>query len=471
MGYVATKFQKLTGHPLPGLKDFTGWIRARGYYHLKVADLGLVDRCTHLRGLRILAGSLPRPSYSTPPSGPPPGRAPHQEAPPSASGSQLREAATPSQGADLPPLEEADADDPTIWYSQVVTQDRVDTGAAKVAAFVAVTSLPGSTRSKDLQAVYDYIAARQLPPDNIASPRVKAYYTKLLKDQHRTLSSHILTMIADYHAVCMLKGPHVTSPITSLGIEERLPPLGDYAKAVHQPSNREGRTDVRVRDHHAKTLRVAVWLHRLDMALEPHGRSLWTLRSSRHSQGALLSYLLSPGTGNIQYQHVLTRIMEENREYYQKKRSQLVSWLRLSSTKRTRYLEELGVVTNQLDSTSHLKERKDLECRLTSLRTAILTLEHSIKKREAQLALCRSHEREVDGQQEASSSSSSSSSSEGEDRPPEGEDHAEGAEAAEAAASKGNLTVTPEEERMLLDSEPTEAGEIPTAAMVMGEMA
>ena len=26
MDYVATKFQKLTGHPLPGLKDFTGWI-------------------------------------------------------------------------------------------------------------------------------------------------------------------------------------------------------------------------------------------------------------------------------------------------------------------------------------------------------------------------------------------------------------------------------------------------------------
>ena len=189
--------------------------------------------------------------------------------------------ATPSQGADLPPLEEADADDPTSWYSQVITQDRVDAGAAKVAAFVTdlkkasgrpVTSLPGSTRSKDLQAVYDYIAPRQPPPDNIASPRVKAHYTKLLKGQHRTLSSHILAMIADYHAACMLNGP--------LQIEERLPPLGDYAKAIYQSSDREGRTDVRVRYHHAKTLRVAVWLHRLDMALEPHGRSLWTLQSS-----------------------------------------------------------------------------------------------------------------------------------------------------------------------------------------------
>ena len=365
MGYVATTFQKLMGHLMPGLQDFTGWIRAGGYYHWKVADLGQVDRCPHLRGMRIPAGPLPRPSYSTPSSGPPPGRAPRQEAPPSASGDQPREVVTPSQRADLPPLEEADADDSTSWYSQVVAQDRVDAGAAKVAAFVAdlrkalgrpVTSLPRSTRSKDLLAVYNYIAPRQPPPDNIASPRVKAYYTKLLEGHHRTLSSLFLIMIADYHAACMLSGPHITSPITSLQIEERLPPLGDYTKAVHQPTHREGWTDVHVRDHHAKTLRVAVWLHRLDMGLEPHGRSLWTLQGSRHSQGALFSYLLSLGMGNVQYQHVLARIIEENKDYNKKKRSQLVSWLRSSSTKRTRYLEELDVVTNQLDSTSHLKE-------------------------------------------------------------------------------------------------------------------
>ena len=196
---------------------------------------------------------------------------------------------TPSQRADLPPLKEADADDATSWYSQVIAQDRVDARAAKAAAFVAglrkasarpVTSSPGSTRSKDLLAVYAHLAPRQPPPDNIASPQVKAYYTKLLEGQHRTLSSHILAMIPDNHAACALSGPHVTSPITSLQIEERLPPLGDYTKAVHQPSHHEGSTDVRVRDHYAKTLRVAIWLHRLDMALEPHGRSSWTLQGS-----------------------------------------------------------------------------------------------------------------------------------------------------------------------------------------------
>ena len=98
------------------------------------------------------------------------------------------------------------------------------------------------------------------------------------------------------------------------------------------------------------------------------------------------------------------------------------------------------------------------------MRTAILTLEHSIQKCEAQLAVCRSREQEVDEQPETSSSS------EDENRPPE-EDHAEGEEAAEGAASEGNLAVTPEEERVLLNSGPTEVEESPTAVMVTGEMA
>ena len=141
-----------------------------------------------------------------------------------------------------------------------------------------------------------------------------------------------------------------------------------------------------------------------------------------------------------------------------------MSWLRTNAAKRTRYLEERDAVTNQLDFTGDFKERSYLEFRLSSLRTAILTLEHSIQKREAQLALCRSHKQEVDGQLEASYSS------EDENRPPE-EDRAEGAEAAEAAASEGNLAVMPEEERVLLDSGPTKVEESPTAIVVTGEMA
>ena len=62
---------------------------------------------------------------------------------------------------------------------------------------------------------------------------------------------------------CVTRGLPVTSPILPGVIEDNVPPLTGYAL----PEDRSGVTDVRVRDHQAKTLRVAVWLHRLDMAL------------------------------------------------------------------------------------------------------------------------------------------------------------------------------------------------------------
>ena len=62
---------------------------------------------------------------------------------------------------------------------------------------------------------------------------------------------------------CVTRGLPVTSPILPEVIEDKLPPLAGYTL----PEDRSGVTDVRVRDHQAKTLWVAVWLHRLDMAL------------------------------------------------------------------------------------------------------------------------------------------------------------------------------------------------------------
>ena len=70
-------------------------------------------------------------------------------------------------------------------------------------------------------------------------------------------------MIFEYHMACMTRGSPVTSPILPGVIEDKLPPLTGYTL----PEDRLGVTDVRVWDHQARTLNVAVWLHRLDMAL------------------------------------------------------------------------------------------------------------------------------------------------------------------------------------------------------------
>ena len=48
MPYVARCFQRTTSHCLQGLGQHTRWIRARSYYHWKVADLGQLQHCPHL---------------------------------------------------------------------------------------------------------------------------------------------------------------------------------------------------------------------------------------------------------------------------------------------------------------------------------------------------------------------------------------------------------------------------------------
>ena len=116
-------------------------------------------------------------------------------------------------------------------------------------------------RREAVSQIYDRVDGKDLPPHNIASEALRAYYTRVDPQTLNTWVCQILCMISEYHMACMTRGPPVTSPILPGELEDRLPPLADYAS----PEDRSGATDVRVRDHQARTLRV--WCHRLDMAL------------------------------------------------------------------------------------------------------------------------------------------------------------------------------------------------------------
>ena len=116
--------------------------------------------------------------------------------------------------------------------------------------------------------------------------------------------------------VCMTRGFLVTSLILPGEIEDRLPPLTDYAS----PEDRSGMTDVRVQDHQARTPRVAVWLHRLDMALSEEPAASGSLVRTRHSLGCLLAYFLGPGTAwELQFEDVINQVLKENQRHNEKK--------------------------------------------------------------------------------------------------------------------------------------------------------
>ena len=105
-------------------------------------------------------------------------------------------------------------------------------------------------RREAIGQIYDQVDGKDPPSHNIASETLRAYYTRVNPQTLNTWACQILCMIAEYHMACMTRGSPVTSPIVPRELEECLPPLADYAS----PEDRSGATDVRVRDHRARTL-------------------------------------------------------------------------------------------------------------------------------------------------------------------------------------------------------------------------
>ena len=128
-------------------------------------------------------------------------------------------------------------------------------------------------RRETIGQIYDRVDGKELPSHNIASRALWAYYTRVDPRTLSTWACQILCMIMEYHMACVTRGSLVTSPIVLRELEERLLPLADYAP----PEDRSGATDVRIRDHRARTLRVAVLCHRLYMALSEEPASSGSL--------------------------------------------------------------------------------------------------------------------------------------------------------------------------------------------------
>ena len=63
---------------------------------------------------------------------------------------------------------------------------------------------------------------------------------------------------------------------------------------------------------HAMALQVAVWLHRLNMAVEGKGLASETLEASWHHLGLLLESFLTLRTSNLTFQEVVDCVLNEN---------------------------------------------------------------------------------------------------------------------------------------------------------------
>ena len=109
--------------------------------------------------------------------------------------------------------------------------------------------------------------------------------------------------------MCLCQGPSYVSPVLLEAVRDLLPPLEEYRTG----GDFQGTRDARVLER-AKTLQVAVWLHRLDMAATEDMEASYSLDASEHEKEALFEFFLTPQASNLTFKEVVHRVLGENRD-------------------------------------------------------------------------------------------------------------------------------------------------------------
>ena len=247
--------------------------------------------------------------------------------------------------------------------------------------------------------IYDRVDGKDPPLHNIASEVLRAYYTRVDPQTLNTWVCQILCMISEYHMACVTRGPPVTSPIVPRELDHRLLPLADYAS----PEDRSGATDVRVRDHPARTLQVAVWYHQLDVALSEEPASSGSLVRSQHRLGCLLAYFLGSRTAwELQFEDVVTQVLKENLRHIKKRHTDAASSLQRCNKWRTKLRTEFDATSEAMQVITNAPSSREMEHRLSSLQTSLDMIERSMMRYENLIEDCRMQEEEAHQEEEIS---------------------------------------------------------------------
>ena len=300
--------------------------------------------------------------------------APRQSGEPASTGGSKTQAAT--GGPSNHPSGRGGAGDGTgtDWYQMYMHETQGGVSEPPAPTYPVGTA---EARREAIGHIYDRVAGKEPPSSNIASRTLWAYYTRADLQTLDTWACQIFCMIAEYHMACVTRGSAVTSSILLRELAEHLPPLADYAP----PLDWSGSSDIWVRDHWARTLRVAVLCHRLDMALSEDPVSSKSLVRSRHHCGDLLAYFLGPGTAwKLCFEDVVTQVLKENRRHIETRHAKVATSLGNCNRRRTDLHEELNASSVAMQMVTDRASGKELEHRLNSLQTSLTTIEWAIIK-------------------------------------------------------------------------------------------
>ena len=335
MAYIAEEFEKATGLCLNGLPEFTLWIKRGSYFHGLLVERGQVQQCLHLIGAPLPKWPQLKPSESREesyrqaegpgvgPSGPSIGTtaAPPQETPTEELPMQEAPVAGPSHPDTLALMETGGAGDGQTWDEQVETSAEAEFQWARPPKYPCSRSrrreagprlpfplLDEEGRLASIEKLYAYVGEQPSPQDDVAGRVIRHLHPEILPRDARRLRNQVSCMIAEYHLTSSARVSTTLSPVLPEAENLLLPAIKTYVSNI----SFEGTWDVRVLDR-ARTLRVAIWLHHLDMAVGGNQSASETLDVSRHSLGHLLESLLIPTTHDLTFREVVTRCLYENR--------------------------------------------------------------------------------------------------------------------------------------------------------------
>ena len=377
MPYMESHFQALTGIRLKGLSQFTGWIKPGSYYHGVVARKGQLHMCLHLAGTEPPKGLQICPSQTR-------SVTQKEEETPTTSLHTPSKEGSMTQGAcsDSPaPMETGGAGDGQSWVEQAEASTTEEWRRGRPTKHHQSMSRKQESRSTNPFLLQDskgrceavqqlYWHAGELTPacHDVAAQGMACHYPGMESGEAKSLNNQVLCMISEYHLTCLSQGSSCISPVLLEAAKDLLPPIEEYLA----DDSFHGTRDLRVKEK-AKTLWVAVWLHRLDMAAAEDGTASLSLDVAWHSRGPLLEFLLAPKTSSLTFEEVIQWVLAENRY---KTESSLDNVQRLQAQLQ-RELKDLSQAHKvQPDKSSQKKIKRDMEQKWKDIKGLKVTISH-----------------------------------------------------------------------------------------------
>ena len=229
-------------------------------------------------------------------------------------------------------------------------------------------------RLQAIRTLYEEAGEHRLASEMTALRGLWEGHPEMEAEELQRLNNQVFLMIAEYHLMSASQGTHHVLPVLPEGVARLMPPLDDYL-----PGSFDGCRDVRVTDR-AQILRVATWLHRLDLSATYGAEIATSPQVEDYDIGPLLEYFLMPKLSDITLEEVAARVAQENH------RDMEVS-LRDLHEERDLLQNEIELLASARDNEQWREMKKTLKRRLDTRRRELHSNQERISRLEELLGL------------------------------------------------------------------------------------